>query len=53
MPPYAGQIPEEDVLKIIAYIKSLAETTRPAEAVKPEYDADIGTPPAAKESRDE
>jgi len=29
MPSFAGQVSEEDVLKLVAYIKSLAPETRP------------------------
>jgi cytochrome c oxidase subunit 2 len=47
MPPYAGQIPEEDLLRIIAYIKSLGGAARPQSAA-PEYDADTGMPPTSR-----
>ena len=31
MPSFAGQIGEDDVFKLVAYIKSLATSTRPAQ----------------------
>lgn len=46
MPSYQGQINEEDLIRIIAYIKSLASPSAGSTPPSSEYDADLGMPPA-------
>ena len=46
MPSYEGQINEEDLLKITAYIKSLALKSEALPTYVPEYDVDKDMPGA-------
>ncbi|GIW89275.1 MAG: cytochrome c oxidase subunit 2 [Isosphaeraceae bacterium] len=48
MPSYQGQLSEEDLLKIIAYIKAIGNRPAPGPAAQPQYDADRGIQPAVE-----
>ncbi len=49
MPSYQGQISEEDLLKIVAYIKSMSRQASTETIAPPEYDADRGVTSPAPE----